>query len=283
MCLTYCNAKLSSATMDFLKVDKFNGNKNEPVNFQAKTSNFEPFILYKLESCIYLCKTKSSEALEIKMHGNDLSIKEINCKSIQPKILNSVTTKMNGDIIFGIFKLPLGYYLGIVTSSEVFPTLGASVKEIRQVELISIDNQLKPIIESDKSIVDNHKEAISMLQRALSTHSFYYSSSLDYDITSSIEKNYLKSKSKSSQRNIPTIPSYIDADDKFFWNLNISSAFIERGLGHWVTPVTNIWTSSRRFVVNDLNFSLSLISRRSCKRQGPRFLFIYFLKIVLFE
>jgi hypothetical protein len=57
--------------------------------------------------------------------------------------------------------------------------------------------------------------------------------------------------------------------------MNLMSDFIEQGLDEFITPVTNLWTKSENFKLNDIPVTLTLISRRSRHRQGPRFVISY--------
>ena len=66
--------------------------------------------------------------------------------------------------------------------------------------------------------------------------------------------------------------AYLQADEKFFWNLNVSMPFIERNFGDWTTPIANIWTETKTFTQNHRKFNLTLISRRGSRRQGPRYI-----------
>ena len=90
------------------------------------------------------------------------------------------------------------------------------------------------------------------------------------------------------------LPSWRNCDERFFWNLNVVSDLIDTpGLDdRWITPVTNMWTSSEEvcFQTNDItkssgskneNFLLTLISRRNRRRQGPRSVLLYFPNLLI--
>lgn len=110
-----------------------------------------------------------------------------------------------------------------------------------------------------------------MLSETLSSHALYFSTSKTFDITRNIQSNY---KLLSFQKNLKLSMKFLNADEKFFWNLNISFPFIEQGFGHLVTPIANIWTLTKSFD----NGNITLISRRGWKRQGLKF-FTSFLSL----
>ena len=79
-----------------------------------------------------------------------------------------------------------------------------------------------------------------------------------------------------------TLSSWKSCDERFFWNLNVLSNLIDTPNidSRWITPVTNMWVSSEEITVKmkndkgeikDEKFTLSLVSRRNRRRQGPRY------------
>ncbi|KAJ8523873.1 hypothetical protein ON010_g17245 [Phytophthora cinnamomi] len=62
------------------------------------------------------------------------------------------------------------------------------------------------------------------------------------------------------------------ADDRFFWNKSLCSAFLEQKFFEWVTPMVQAHIEvTEQLKVKDKSFRILYISRRSCKRQGMRF------------
>jgi hypothetical protein len=57
-------------------------------------------------------------------------------------------------------------------------------------------------------------------------------------------------------------------DRRFFWNVAAATAFSEAGLGAWVQPVTDAFVG----VAQEGDLQYVLVSRRSRRRQGARFL-----------
>ena len=93
-----------------------------------------------------------------------------------------------------------------------------------------------------------------------------------------MQGNILHGNKIQSNGKISTLPTrnqsqaYLQADEKFFWNLNVSMPFIERNLGSWTTPIANIWTETKTFTQNQRKYNLTLVSRRGSRRQGPRYI-----------
>ena len=66
--------------------------------------------------------------------------------------------------------------------------------------------------------------------------------------------------------------TWADADERFFWNLNLYHPIIHDPIAsNFITPVSNIWAESKEFELSGKQFRLTLISRRSRMRQGPRY------------
>ena len=107
-----------------------------------------------------------------------------------------------------------------------------------------------------------------------SMHLLYFCGDTLRNMQGNIERGYrIKSEGRPSvisTRN--RSQAYLQADEKFFWNLNVSMPFIERDLGTWTTPFANIWTETKTFTQNHRKYNLTLVSRRGSRRQGPRYI-----------
>lgn len=176
--------------------------------------------------------------------------------------------RVQADAIFGIFELPLGCYLGVVTKSSHCPALGDGAREVKEIDLIQIGTT--PIVQKDPTLEmmkDRQTQALSILTEIFSAHSFYYSVSPSNDVTRNTQSNILQ---RQRFKHIDGNNAFLYADERFFWNLNASFPFIESGLGHWVTPMCNIWTDNKTISVGTQTVDLFIVSRRGSKRQGPR-------------
>ena len=110
------------------------------------------------------------------------------------------------------------------------------------------------------------------------TYSFYYS--LTGDITNSMQRQ------NACQNHNPNVPLWMRADDRFFWNKHMLSSLFQsnkKDVGLWIIPVIQGFVQYKNCyidvcMVSDLgedlqneNFSMALISRRSRFRAGTRY------------
>ena len=89
--------------------------------------------------------------------------------------------EINADAIFGIFELPLGSFLGVITSSVPSPLIGEGVREVQEIDLVQI-TEINRKDKNYRSKKEEQKEAVSMLTDAFSVHSLYFSTG-EYDVT----------------------------------------------------------------------------------------------------
>eukprot|EP01041_Mallomonas_annulata_P007454 gene7454-15245_t len=183
--------------------------------------------------------------------------------------LTSMTTdniKTNAEAIFGIFELSSGNYIAVITKSFPADYIGTGVREIKEVDLIPIPSKLNLNQENDiKFLTLKAKDELKLLQKAFKRHTFYFSTS-SYDVTKNTQSNYLQTISNIPQHQWNT------SDNKFFWNFNLITPFINSKSYDWITPITNAWTATKEFNLNNKEYSLTLISRRSRSMQGPRYI-----------
>ncbi|KAF3920006.1 Synaptojanin-1 [Orbilia brochopaga] len=99
------------------------------------------------------------------------------------------------------------------------------------------------------------------------SRSFYFS--YDYDITRSIAKQTPHTSSD--------VPLHKKVDREFFWNRHLLDPFTEAGQHHLALPLMQGFVAQQNFQIPNQegygrNFLLTLISRRSVKRAGLRYL-----------
>jgi hypothetical protein len=237
-------------------------------NATSSTTVDQSLVIIKQDNGVLILHNRGrDETVQIAKVQSRISIESIHTRPLVHE--TNAQLHVRADAIFGIFELPLGSFLGVVTKSSSYPALGAGVREVREIDLIQIGptSALKSDAKLD-SLRKNQPKALSMLTELFSTHSFYFSISPIYDITRNTQSNSLKAQKLLQNLN----EMYLSADERFFWNLNISFAFIKSGLGNWVTPMCNIWTSTKSFSFGSRAADLTLISRRGCRRQGPRYI-----------
>jgi hypothetical protein len=174
--------------------------------------------------------------------------------------------------VFGIFKLPNGYFLALIQESVAVDNIFMpNIREIKDIKLLPIHGYSNTFYDG---VGSTQKEAMTLISQTLSRHQFYYSTG-SYDFTRTVQSNY---QSKQFKRDIAALfDCHIDhqyCDDRFFWNKNLVNVLVQNNIrNEWIIPVINAWLSQEKlFHSNGKDYFLCLISRRSRYRQGPRYI-----------
>ena len=193
-------------------------------------------------------------------------------------------TKFDGvyERIFGVYKLPAGHCVAFVKRSEPVASFVSGAHEVRKVVEISFVEVPTAAASSaavagaggtgaanNEAMLEKQRDAVALMQEAFARHSFYFSTSDIFDVTRTMQSNAARDASASS-----SAPLWQSCDERFFWNLNAVSDLVDApGLrGGWVTPFVNAWVATQTLTVGRQAFNLTLISRRSRRRQGPRYI-----------
>jgi hypothetical protein len=92
-------------------------------------STAEKFSIIKGDQSIFICK--GSEVVELSVNVLvEQRVLDIKRSNHTEKLLSGIP-KIEADAIFGIFKLPLGSFLGVITSSIPYPDIGDGVGPLR--------------------------------------------------------------------------------------------------------------------------------------------------------
>lgn len=260
-------------------------------NTQQQTDGYRPSAelidVYLSNQKISLRCDNYNQTLQFSTLNNlDLSIESISNKIPD----NSDIYQASYERIFGVYKLPHAYCIAFIKSSESadnFIGVDYGVRKVKEISYVVIPSKSNIITTKNEDYftqkveIAKQKEAISLMQGTFARHSFYYSSGI-FDVTRNIQSNALqRSESDGStedldqltkERNI--IPSWKTCDERFFWNLNVVSDLADTPCidDRWITPITNMWVASENIQFDDKSFSLTLISRRNRRRQGPRYI-----------
>ena len=158
---------------------------------KTNASSREKLTILKGEGMVYVCR--GNEALELRAttikrsfngQGEDkYRISKCTGRFSQRKrdFVGKDFVEIDADAIFGIFELPLGSFLAVITSSAPSPLLGEGVREVQEIDLIQI-TEINRKDKNYRSKKEEQKEAVSMLTDAFSVHSLYFSSG-EYDVT----------------------------------------------------------------------------------------------------
>ena len=249
------------------------------------------------DGVVFLQNHQINQTLHIYDVDGAISFEVVN--NIDEKISNQDSNTTTFEKIFGIYKLPASYCIAFVKNSEPAASFFGGFYGVRRVTEISFINvPSKNSIDNDTVFnasqlaidLEKQKKALLLMQDSLSRHSFYFSTG-NFDITRSMQANAIDSMVFNSSKPIPenflhvaeaSFPfDWRSCDERFFWNLNVISDLtrVPDLNDHWITPITNAWIGTKVLPMklrdhNDkvkrVKFGLTLISRRSRHRQGPR-------------
>ena len=171
----------------------------------AHASSREKLTILKGDGKVYVCSggealvLKAQKTTAIKTTNNATSnsngsgninrrdkyeISKCKFRSIQRRkegVNGNILIEIEADAIFGIFELPLGSFLGVITSSTPSPLIGEGVREVQEIDLIQI-TEINRKQKNYRSKKEEQKEAVSMLTDAFSVHSLYFSTG-EFDVT----------------------------------------------------------------------------------------------------
>ena len=184
--------------------------------------------------------------------------------STDSSVLNSTA-----EAVFGFFVLPSGCFLALVTKSVPAYHIGPSVKEIKEVDLVLVPETNRTVAQSNSQ----RSADLTLLRKTFARHDFYYSSG-QFDATRSYQSNVLHPRNN-SDRELPY------NDNLFFWNWNLVLPFDEATAYEWITPISNAWSSSKEIIINGDKFALTIVSRRSRRMQGPRYIYSFISYLIL--
>ena len=168
------------------------------------------------------------------------------------------------DGIFGFFKLPAGYYIATIANSSAVDYLSLpGVRKVDKIRLIKL-----PVLRAD-----GNAQASSELQLAVETlllktvrqHALYFSTGR-YDITRTFQSNTLQDISSTECGALP--------DERFFWNMNNLHPLLSmrNQCRDFIVPTVNAWIAQEDIKHRGSRYKMMLISRRSRRRQGPRYI-----------
>ncbi|EGZ07222.1 hypothetical protein PHYSODRAFT_565275 [Phytophthora sojae] len=170
--------------------------------------------------------------------------------------------RMAFDAIYGVFWLLRGPYLAVVTQSKLAARgVGdAEIRLVQKLELLLIPTQNLPTLTPQQE--QDEQTYIDMITTDIEKQKLHFAK--HFDLTHSLQRiaAFDGKKGSIAER----------ADDRFFWNKSLCSAFLEQKFFEWVTPMVQAHIEvTEQLKVKDKSFRILYISRRSCKRQGMRF------------
>ena len=197
--------------------------------------------------------------------------------------------KGRASILLGMFKAGSIQYVGLVTKSSCCEHLSYAMK-VEEVKFVPINGAAPSDMAGHHlPLTAYDQRELDLLYSSFYRHTFFYARQpLSHDITRTTQGNaQLKSfyKRRSGDSVTELLPSsFRDCDSRFFWNRNtlqpiiqavqhqnFDEVVIEDILNTWITPVMSAALTFFPFEVSHgHHYTLSLMSRRSWARQGPR-------------
>lgn len=174
------------------------------------------------------------------------------------KLIKPAQTQSNQQFIydglFGFVNISSNVYVVFIKASIPATYIHEGVREITEIEIRSV-----------LTTSSNKSPEVNELKSLFKQHRFFFSTSA-YDVTRNLQSNLLRLLDSAAS----PLPAWSQADERFFWNLNLISPLInDAQASPFILPVTNMWTGSCSFP--SLHCNLTLLSRRSRLRQGPRY------------
>eukprot|EP01032_Pedospumella_encystans_P017612 gene17612-20065_t len=174
--------------------------------------------------------------------------------------------------VFGIYKLPAGSFLAIIKRADAVSDVPLpGLKEIKEIQLVKIpsvsNRHLHPEWANETHISSEQAQAEATLMNAFQQHTLYYADS-DYDLTRTYQSNMLHSSKPAESSKV----DWTRVEEKFCWNMNAIAPFLEANCTSFVTPVVNAYIATTNMTHNQKPYKVTLISRRSRRRQGPRYI-----------
>lgn len=192
----------------------------------------------------------------------DVNIEVIRSTAANAPIRNSCQSCQG---LVGVFQVAGGPYAAVIIDSAECDDIGPGVRRIKELGLMKVPSMDRPVSSKQLHAVLAHEEAQRLLREAFAEHSFYFSTQPErFDVTRNTQSNAV------SQLQHQT---YLveNCDPRFFWNRKLAASIVAAGAGSLVVPISNIWTDTIPIAVStDAQHNLTLVSRRSRLRQGPR-------------
>ncbi|KAI9344770.1 SacI homology domain-containing protein [Pilaira anomala] len=165
--------------------------------------------------------------------------------------------------LMGFIKLWAGDYMIVITKREKIGTIrNKSIYRVAAFQILPLASNLSGLNEDQRA---QEQSFVDLLEAHLKNNTFYYS--YEYDLTQSVQRRNQFGPDMASE------PLYKRADERFFWNRFVSSKLIDAkfDVSNFILPVMQGFVEFNNCQINDKNFVMALISRRSRHRPGTRY------------
>ena len=197
MLVCYCSSVQSGGISSLFQASKSTDSStfSNFDNTESGENLLSTIVLTELSDRVVI--TTKTSALNVQFEV--LSDSKIRIQKIKPlKMMNGKTYSSYG--IFGIFKMPTGYHIGLITNSTSCDCCIPNLFRITDIKLVRIPSSV-PIAENSqhvgaKLLVIKQAEAEHLLYSTFRRHSFYFCNGA-YDITRSFQSNNRVSQTSS--------------------------------------------------------------------------------------
>jgi phosphatidylinositol 4-phosphatase len=214
-------------------------------------------------SCLY------SRQLRVEGGGNKSEMTTCLRTQLPDELGSLVHDSVIFEVIYGVYHLLAGTYIAVVTESENWVSLsGLSIRRAKNISLVPIFANLAILGESQEQ---DDRRYLELLSQAFDEHDFYYSN--DFDLTHS-QQRLAKQRMYNASKNITIAArAWQRADTRFFWNRAVVTPLVTCNADEWIVPFMNGHIEVRPdCVIDEHQFTLLFISRRSRFNQGCRFI-----------
>ncbi|ODV65974.1 hypothetical protein HYPBUDRAFT_153547 [Hyphopichia burtonii NRRL Y-1933] len=159
--------------------------------------------------------------------------------------------------ILGVIKLKINKYVIVVDKHSISGSItGKKIAKVESFRILPLNNDSI----SKKSSEENHY--LDLLSQHLTNATLYFSVDNSYDLTNSLQKQYVNSNQDSP----------LTYDKRFWWNYYISEELLSNQATDFVTPVIYGYFKSHSTIFKgSQSLEFALITRRSNKRAGTRY------------
>ncbi|KAI5965401.1 FIG4 [Candida pseudojiufengensis] len=256
---------------------------------QVKASKrilLQRFTIYNSFSTMYIVGSNAKETLyRIMEIGKDddgsLSIVEdknyFYTRKDMIELLNGLNESIEGGIhklaqghgLLGLIKFTKEYYLNIITKCSQVAILGGHfIYHIDETKLIPLGtNYRRPEKYSDE------EKLLSIFRYLDLSKTFYFS--YNYDITNSMQTNFMRQKLKNNPNIINELYNNFEYNERFVWNNLLLKPILENedvATYEWFQPIIHGFIDQANISIFGKKFYITIIARRSHHFAGARFL-----------
>ncbi|EPQ32453.1 uncharacterized protein PFL1_00649 [Pseudozyma flocculosa PF-1] len=225
----------------------------------AKPLLWEALRLYISQDAYTFVSTESpSDSFTVDRDQGDIQVGVPGAKA-------NATKTMDVHGILGLIKLHTTEFLIVITSrKKVAEVLGADIFMATDFRVLPVNREANPSLLRHPV----EKTLLGLLKSHLYSAPFYFS--YRYDLTSSLQRQNVVADASQ--------PLWKRADDRFFWNRYLQTRLIEhtsanpsQDLSRFILPCIFGFLEVKSATINNRNFVLGLIARRSRHRVGTRY------------